>query len=378
MPDILVVTTSYPTPESPAAGAFVREYVRATAPTHRSVVLHLERTTQTHRLRVERAHDEAPVVRVRFPEKPTGLSYVALLAASAVGYRAVRSDGFRPDVIHAHFLTGAVPAVILGRLLGVPVVVSEHWSIFLPEDPATLSPVLARAARLAFKRATIVLPVSNALARGLAAHGIDARMTVVPNAVDTDAFHSPARRPIGDPARILTVGLFYEAKGIDLLLEAAARLQEDEGTSVRFVIDIVGDGALRREYEALADRLGIADIVTFHGLRTKPEIAQLMREADLYVLPSRFDNNPVAVLEALVSGLPVVATAVGGVPELIEDPSMLSAPDPRALAAAIAQALDTLSTFDRNAIAKRAAERYGMHVVGSTLARIYREALARP
>jgi glycosyltransferase involved in cell wall biosynthesis len=374
MANVLVVTTSYPTRESPAAGSFVREHARSVGDRYRIAILHLERTPGLRGLRIEREDGELPLVRVRFPERPTALSYAALVAAGAVGFRAVRQSGFDPELLHAHFLTAAVPAALLGRVRRLPVVVSEHWSVFLPDDPMELSPLLRRAAHLAFESAAVVLPVSEALSRGIAAHGIRARTRVVPNAVDTELFAPPARRGPGAPVRLLTVALFYEAKGIDLLLEAVARLRVQRED---FVLDVVGDGALRGEYEALAQRLGIDDVVTFHGLRTKPEIAEHMRDADLYVLPSRFDNNPVALLEALASGLPAVATAVGGVPELVTDPSLLTAPDPAELARAIGGALDRLGTFDRAEIGRRAAERYGADAIGEALADVYDEVLAR-
>jgi glycosyltransferase involved in cell wall biosynthesis len=374
MANVLVVTTSYPTRESPAAGSFVREHARSVGDRHRVAILHLERTPGLRGLRIERDHGELPLVRVRFPERPTALSYAALLAAGTLGFRAVRRAGFDPDLLHAHFLTAAVPATLLGRIRRLPVVVSEHWSVFLPDDPMELSPLLRRAARLAFESAAVVLPVSEALDRGIADHGIQARTRVVPNAVDTALFTPPPPRALGAPMRLLTVALFYEAKGVDLLLKAVARLRTQRED---FVLDVVGDGALRGEYEALAQRLGIEGVVKFHGLRTKPEIAEHMREADLYVLPSRFDNNPVALLEALASGLPAVATAVGGVPELVTDPSLLAAPDPAELARTIGGALDRLDTFDRTEIGRRAAERYGTEAVGRALIDVYDEVLAR-
>lgn len=372
MANVLVVTTSYPSPRSPAAGSFVREHARSVADEYQLMILHLDRAPSLRRLRVERADEDPPVIRVRFPERPTTLSYAALLAAGALGFRTVLRSGFEPDLLHAHFLTAAVPTALLGRVHHLPVVVSEHWSVFLPDDPAELSAPLRMAARLTFGNAAAVLPVSEALKRGIADLGIDAQMRVVPNAVDTDLFAPPPPRAPSVPARLLTVALFYEAKGIDLLLEAVAQLRSERDD---FVIDLVGDGALRDAYQELARDLGLDGVVTFHGLRTKAEIAELMRAADLYVLPSRFDNNPVALLEALVSGLPAVATDVGGVPELISDPSLLAEPEPSSLARGIGHALDRLETFDRAAIGRDAAERFGKDAVGRALSAVYADAL---
>ena len=140
--------------------------------------------------------------------------------------------------------------------------------------------------------------------------------------------------------------------------------------------DVVGDGPLRAEYERLAGELGVAGRVEFHGLQPKAELAERMRRADVFVLASRFENNPCVLLEAMASGLPVVATRVGGVPELVDDRSGLLADprDPAALAARIAEALER--DFDREQIAARARERYGREAVGARLAGIY-ESVAR-
>jgi glycosyltransferase involved in cell wall biosynthesis len=376
---VLFLTASYPTPEEPLLGVFVQAHAHAVAAHCDVAVVHLERAPVRQIRVTEQAGEDFPTWRVSYPRSPAPLSYLGNLAAAAAGYRAVRRSGFAPDVLHAHFFLAGVPAVLLGRLLRKPVVVTEQWSVFLPGDPATLSPLVRRAARFALEGADTVMPVSEALRDGIRAHGIEPqRVEIVPNVFDAELFHPPlaAASPNGEARRLLSVGALYEATGMDYLLEAVALLGRERRD---FHVEVVGDGDLRGELEAQRRRLGIEELVSLAGWRTKPEVAELMRGADLFVLTSRYDSNPCALIEALGTGLPVVATAVGGIPGMLSERSgLLAEPrDPQSIARQLAAVLDAPQRYDRAAIAAEARARYGAEQVGGAFARIYADALGR-
>lgn len=367
---VLHLTSSYPTPELPVAGVFVREHALAAAQHADVAVVHLDRREGwTRAPRIERVPGEPlPTWRVTYPYRPLPLSLLSHAVGAVGGYRRA---SFHPDVLHAHFFLAGLPAVALGTALRKPVVVTEQWSIFLPSDPMPVTAPLRLAAKLAYERAAFVLPPSDALRRGIEAQGIHARFRIVPNVVDTELFR-PGEPPRRDVPRLLAVGLLYEAKGYEFLLEAISLLERP------VALDVVGDGPLRGELEALVDRLGIRERVAFHGLRPKEEVAERMRDADAFVLASRYDNNPSVLVEALCTGLPVVATDVGGIPELVDERSGLLAPprDAPGLAARLEELLAGLGRYDRRAIAAASAARFGREPVGALLAETYREALA--
>ena len=369
------MTTAYPTPESPVGGVFVKEHARAAALHADIAVVHLDRGGGSGTSATRVTGEEFPTWRVGYRSRPVPVSIAAHLAGAQRAYSAVRRDGFEPDLIHAHFFLAGLPAVLIGRRVDKPVVITEHWSVFLPSDPTELTPTLRRTARYAFEHADLVLPPSEALRRGIEAEGIRARFRVVPNVVDTGLFH-PARRERLDVARLLAVGLLYEAKGYELLLEAVSRLAEQ---GRMFHLDVIGDGPRRSEYEALAAFLGVADRVTFRGAdrqgrgRGVHELGRSLRAHE----PLR--NGPCVLIEAMASGLPVVATAVGGIPEIVDAGSGRLAPpnDPAGIATEIALALDSLDGFDRSAIARSAKERFGRDHVGRMLADAYSDAIQR-
>ncbi len=393
-PRVLFLATEFPTAASPVVGTFVREHARAAALHADVVVLHLERAPGRgglFEIEEERAGGlaggapggspgDVRVVHVRYRRFGPPLSYLAFAVGAVVAARQLARSGFRPDALHANSFLSALVGLLLRRIYRVPLVYTEHWSVFLPEDPATLSGPMRTVARLALERADTVLPVSSAMERALRELAPGARLRVVPNAVDPALFHPappcsapprPAGGPAGDPARLLYVGLLYDAKGLDVLLPAVAALLRD---GRRVTLDIVGDGVLRAETEELAARLGLAErAVTFHGIRPKAEVGERMRGADLLVLSSRFENNPCVLLEALCCGLPVVATRVGGVPEIVDAAAgeIAEPGDVEAFAAALGRALDRLPCFDREQIARTAAGRYGHDAVGAALAEVY-------
>lgn len=374
---VLFLTASYPTLDGPAIGIFVKEHARAAADHAEVAVVHLDRA-DVPRVRVaEDPDEEFPTWRATYPRHPAAISYIANVAAALAAYRRVRRAGFDPDVLHAHFFLAGVPAVVLGRLFRKPVVVTEQWSVFLADDPATLGALPRRAAKFAFEHARTVMPVSEALRAGIEALGVQARFRVVPNVFDDGLFRPNGDQHARPPARLLSVGAMYEAKGYDYLLEAVAILARKRRD---FTLDVVGDGAdLLPKYEELRARLAIADRVSFLGLRPKEEVAARMRAADLFVITSRYDSNPCVLIEALASGVPAVGTAVGGIPEMIRNGSgLLARPhDPEDIARQIDAALERLDEFDREAIAADARARFGRAEVGRAFAEVYRDATAR-
>ena len=368
---VLFLTTNYPRPESPIDGIFVREHARAAAAVADVRVVHLLRAPAARGLvSLDRIDgEEPPAWRVPYRRFGKPLAQLAFVLGPLTLARRFRRAGWTPDVVHANSFLSALPALLLGRLWGRPVVYTEHWTIFLPENPGSLSPAMERLARFALERADLVLPVSEDLDGALRRLAPGARTRVVPNVVD-DVFAPGDGRATGDRVRLLTVGLLdTPRKGVDVLLEAIALVPDRQ----RLHLDVVGEGELRPGYEELAGRLGLGEVVAFHGLEPKPALAERMRDADLFVLASRYENNPCVVLEAMASGLPVVATRVGGVPELVDATSgRLAEPlDPPSFAAALDDALS--ADFDRSAIAARTQEAFGRPAIARRLGEVYAE-----
>jgi glycosyltransferase involved in cell wall biosynthesis len=373
---VLVVPKWYPWPERPVFGTFCREQARAIARRHDVVVLASEAVSDPGFAVFELSDaNEGGLrtlrLRYRRPRfRPAAMA--CQIAGTLVALRRLRRAGWRPEIVHAHVYSAGLPALLLGRLSHAKVVVSEHYTGF---DRGLITGYDRLTARVAFTSADLVAPVSENLARQVLALAPRARVRVVENVVDADVFHPASAERVRARARgvrLLNVAALVPKKGQADLLRALAELR---GGGEDFALDIVGGGELHDELQALARDLGLAETARFHGERGKEEVAEFMRAADLFVLSSLFENLPCVLIEAMASGLPWVATDVGGVRELIDgDGGFLASPgDPRALAGAISSAAAARSAIDRLALAERARSRFGYEAIERIWTQIYEE-----
>ena len=218
---------------------------------------------------------------------------------------------------------------------------------------------LKRVARLRLHR---IAAVSDYVRdRAMAELGLKAtRVTTIYNGIDVRRFR-PGDVPETDrePFTVITVANLIPAKGIDYLLRAVARLRT---VSVR--LTVVGDGKDRARLETLADDLGISDRTEFLGMRD--DVDELLRRSDIFVHPALWDEAfGLTIVEAMASGCPVIASRVGGIPELVEDgvSGLLVPPaDEDALQSAIARVINEPSLRRRLSARgrERVVERFGL------------------
>lgn len=256
--------------------------------------------------------------------------------------RAVRE--FEPDIVFAPWAyPDGYAGVELARPANLPVVVQVHGS-----DIRELSRYPARAAgtKAALRDADGVIAVSSDLAQRVIELGAAAeRVRVIIDGVDRQQFcprdREASRWRLGwsaDAKHLLFVGNLARVKGIDVLLDACQRLRTDVG---QWQLHIVGDGPLRSHLEQQAVTNGIGQQVRFHGPIAHEELPDWFCAADLFVLASRSEGVPNVLLEAAACGLPLVATSVGGIPEIAHLAASRLVPpeDATALAAAIGDML---------------------------------------
>ena len=163
------------------------------------------------------------------------------------------------------------------------------------------------------------------------------RIPVIYNGIDLSRCISKTTYETGETATILHVGRFDVPKNHAGLLEAFRLLRE---THPECHLRLVGDGDLRLRMEALAKEKGISDAVEFCGMQSN--VYPYLHDADIFTLPSIYEGNPMTIIEAMGTGLPIVASRVGGIPDMIHDgeSGILVEPEPRAVCDALARMVE--------------------------------------
>lgn len=275
---------------------------------------------------------------------------------------------FKPDVVHAPWLNPeGVCAAMMGSEHGIPAVVQgigNDCNYYVHEFPH-----VGYVARQVRQAAALLFNCKSTRGEAEAAGITHPNTHVIFHGVETDLFRpDETRTEFGH--RIVTVAQLIPRKNHQLLLRAFSRLPEDLKASASMIF--VGGGPLKADLEALAAELGIADKVRVAGRLPHEEMVAEMQKSDVYCLPTLSEGMPVATIEAMSVGLPVVATRTDGLPETIEEPKcgiLVPKSDVEALTVALAEALRR--DWDRGAIREHVLSNYTWEIFARNVTRLY-------
>ena len=303
------------------------------------------------------------------PRLPYGNYWLFKHASRRLMADYVRDNG-KPDIIHAHSaILGGAAAVELGREWRIPIVLTEHSSGFARGIYMRWQLRLASVAIRSTQSCVSVSPaLGELLNKKLSTSDVFWRW--IPNVV-ADRFGSPVRSNLkGRPIRFLNLALMTVNKGQKDLLKG---FQQATEAGLVAELCLAGDGPIRTELEQLASELGIADKVYFPGLIPPDEVPALLKGADVMVISSHYETFAVVAAEALMAGVPVVATRRGG-PECIvlEGDGLLVQPkQPESLAEAMLTVGQNLANYSPEEIASRAKARFSGPAVARQLTKEY-------
>lgn len=235
-------------------------------------------------------------------------------------YAKYQSRFGEPDIILAHSAMWAGYAASLIKLkYQVPYIVNEHrgrFAVLSKEAADMLRKSYRPFLEAAYSNADRIVSVSDALHFGIRKYVLEEReLLAIPNLVDTEFFTMPARR-VQDPFVILSIGRLEVEKGMDLLIEAFDLFAEDHPDAE---LRIVGRGSLEIELKEMASRSNHASRITFVGYVSPESIREELHFANVLAVASRIEAFGVAFIEAMSTGLPVLATKTGGPDAIVTD-----------------------------------------------------------
>lgn len=286
---------------------------------------------------VELVQTNAPY-RPAFISRVSGIRALARLVPYLVQlWRVAR----KADVMHVMANSGwswhlfAAPAIWVSSLCGTPVVVNYRGG-----EAGTFLARSARVVAVSLRRVADLVFPSGYLQAVFDAHGMHGH--IVPNIIDLSRFKSAGEMRAVPPqgGHIVVARNLEHIYGIDIALRAFAQLVKLRPAAR---LSIAGSGPERQALMNLAEKLGVSENVSFTGRLDRDQMAALYRDADLMLNPTRVDNMPNSVLEALASGVPVVTTDVGGIPYIVkhgETALLVPADDALSMSTALARALD--------------------------------------
>lgn len=268
-------------------------------------------------------------IRILYLDKKLGLD-VSMVTKLA---KLMRQE--KPDVIHTH-LDVIKYAVAAAKLNGIRRCVHTVHNVAHEEAEGRIQKIINTVYfRLGW---SVPVALSPEVQRTIVSfYGMkDGKVPVIYNGVDLSRCIPKTGYKLSQPVQLLHIGRFNYQKNHRGLLTAFAMILREKPNCC---LNLLGDGELRQEIEAYAEELGIREKVIFHG--SQSDVHPYLHDADIFLLPSQFEGMPMTIIEAMGTGLPVVASAVGGVPDMLRngESGILVSREPEAVADAVLQLL---------------------------------------
>lgn len=300
------------------------------------------------------------------------LTQVRQIWALHKGFKHISATRKNPDVIHNHVIFPAgLYAFFASVFYKIPLLITEHWSGYTEPDGRfdKLLFIFQILMRNAAKRASKISVVSTYLKNSLAEKLDTSNILITPNVLNVPL--QMMQKNEHDKVRALCIGnLNDHEKNVSGILRAMsiAVKQHPELT-----LTLVGDGAERKKYEMLATELGLTKQVTFTGKIPNKDISHYYQNHDFYILNSYFETFNIATAEALLHGLPVIATRCGGPEEFVtaENGILIDVNNDEQLAQAISQMTTTLSSYNPEKIAEDMAHKYNNDAIEASFREMY-------
>jgi glycosyltransferase involved in cell wall biosynthesis len=383
---ILVLSSWYPSQKQPLLGVFVKRHALAAAQFHDVTLLHAiaDNDLKEGEFRiVKQETNRFREVIVYFGRKAGKTGWRSMMKQNRLlkkhynfGLNKTIDWFGKPDLLHLNVIwpLGLI-ALSISSKLKIPMVVTEHWTGYQPEDGRYRGLLMKYLTRKTIRRAKLIMPVSAQLKEAMLKHSLHGNYEVVPNVADENLFNiQPGERK----NRLIHVSVLDDAqKNVSGLLKVFSKLRR---VHPDLDLVIVGTGPDESKIRRLSNELGLTQrSVEFAGKLEGQELANAIGSSAALILNSRYENQPVVIIEALLCGIPVIAPAVGGIPELINESNglLFETGNETALEQAITRWYSIQKSYHSEEIRREALKKYCMQAVGEALSRAYLKAAGK-
>lgn len=382
---ILFLARWYPNHEDPMFGLFVRRHAEAAALYQQVSVVYVhalqnQKTTYEMQKLLAGNLTEYIVYYKKSTANNPFAKFISILRFHKANHLAVKmleKERGKIDLIHVHILTRlGLLAWLMATRRKIPYLITEHWSRYLPINDGFKGYFRKNISRFVVKKAARITTVTENLATAMQNHGLhNSNYCVLPNVVNMQLFKIQKDKPQTEMVKFVHLSCFEDkSKNISGLLNVLAALEKDQ---LAFECTLIGDGMDFERLKKYAAGLNLNENLRFTGLLEGKELAETLASANFMVMFSNYENMPVVILEALACGLPVVATRVGGIPEMINQRNglLVEPGDEAALKAAIVEMSTNYIQYDPAKLRASVADVYGFEAVGKVLNKWYLEAV---
>jgi glycosyltransferase involved in cell wall biosynthesis len=373
---ILIVSRGYPTEKYPLNGIFEFDQAKALAEAGHEVIFAANDMRSIRRWRKwgieEKIIDGVKIYAFNIPcgRVPTKwLEWISIKALRYL-YSYIERKCGRPDIIHSHFLNQGYSAVNALKEKGIPIIHTEHYSVMNQKELDQHTQYLGE---YTYNNVDQVIAVSRCLATSIK-EKFGVEPIVIPNIVDTTVFHYSAMRHSDDEVFFISVGGLIKTKRMDLLISAFHRAFEG---NTKIFLYIYGQGPERKNLENLIRQYHLEEQIFLMGLASREVIAKKMQESDCFVLASERETFGVVYIEAMATGLPVIATKCGGPEDFVDNSNGIMVPTNNAecLANAMKSMHLNINQYDKPTISSDTKAKFSPQAVAMKIIGVYEEIL---
>jgi len=378
---VLFITSWYPTKNNPNFGIFVKEHAKAIQTTDVELVVLAvvsERSNSFFGINIRNYQDDSGfrMVEILISSRFRDLIYHFIPLQNRIAYHFFNkqiAQEFNPDIVHSNVV---FPAGMIGdfisKKLRKPHIITEHWSKIAG---ILQKPYLSELTRNTYRNAVRILPVSEFLKNNimkLFPEFKSEKFQIVPNVINSQTFTYKKKKPNAEELRFCAIATWATKKVPDkkpeLFIRALAQIQQK--TEKKITLNMIGGGDRVDELKKLCDQQPYK--IEFLGYQTKEEIASILQNSDFFVHASTIETFGVVLVEAMMTGTPVICSNVAALPELINETNgVLCDNTVESWVEGIEKALNL--KFNTEEIAEKVKNEYSLESVGKKIYSVYKE-----